>query len=111
MTRCPRARSPISLALGRTRSVSTVRDDAAGPARAADFESAMTQQWYTNRRDGPTVVRLADIAENPRTRPRLVVRARSGGHAPVLPRDPRPGRDRHRQGGAHRVLLGRSTSP
>src|SRR5438128_8662913 len=47
-TKCPRARRPMSLACGRTRSTVVANGGAAAVARAAGFESAMTQQWYTN---------------------------------------------------------------
>ena len=38
----------MSLACGRTRSTVLANGGAAAVARAAGFESAMTQQWYTN---------------------------------------------------------------
>ena len=38
----------MSLACGRTRSTVVANGGAAAVARAAGFESAMTQQWYTN---------------------------------------------------------------
>src|SRR5207248_9810640 len=38
----------MSLACGRTRSTVVANRGAAAVARAAGFESAMTQQWYTN---------------------------------------------------------------
>src|SRR5262249_32366646 len=47
MTRWPRARRPINLALGRTRETLSVTNDAAALPRAAGFASAMTFQWYT----------------------------------------------------------------
>src|SRR5882672_4269576 len=47
-TKCPRARRPMSLACGRTRSTVVANGGAAAVARAAGFESAMTHQWYTN---------------------------------------------------------------
>src|SRR5919108_6212644 len=61
---------------------------------------SFTRQCYTTARHGGTPRR-------PRARPRLVLRARSRGDAPLLSRHPRPAGDRHRQERAHRVLLRR----
>src|SRR5712691_3926773 len=109
ITRCPRARRPINLALGRTRDVLSVIRDAAAPVRAAGFESAMTLQWYTTSRDGGIVARSGHPSfEGPRAGSRLALRARSRRHAALLPRSARPPRGRHRQGGTHRFFLRRS---
>src|SRR6185295_9222118 len=110
ITTWPSASNAISFVCGLTRSEAARNPLAAALLRAAGLESAMTQQCYTTARHEPTRARRG-TPHRPGARSRLLLRARSRRHPPLLHRRAGAHGDRHRQERADRVLPGGRPSP